>query len=271
MMAFVPHADNITSRMAYVPFVHMNHVLVNAPYVPNLQPQPLFNPATDTLNFNIIYTPKSEILSQYRKSYPKAIVPHWLEISEMISYQTAIKSDAQISKITSIFDSTVDKTICFDSDVISCSSNFRIWDYIGTQFLSFYIKLRSSPILTFYIHFLISILSIFDISLKTTNIAYKLQYSFIRNCMLYHDYIVLLQKLNSDYLQIVYPLRFSSILILQHIKIINITLLPYRFVVFKLNQLVKYSQIYKINTLKKTKPRLTGSGPSNTFLSSDLA
>jgi len=30
MMAFVAHADNITSRMAYVPFVHMNHVLVNA-------------------------------------------------------------------------------------------------------------------------------------------------------------------------------------------------------------------------------------------------
>jgi len=272
MMAFVPHADNITSRMAYVPFVHMNHVLVNALYVSNPQPQPLFNPATDTLSFNIIYTPKSEIISQYKRSYPKAIVPYWLEISETISFQMAIKSDTQqILKMTSIFNSSFHKTICFNLDSRSCPSDFKISDYIATHFLSFCIKLKSSSILTFYIHFLISILSIFDISLQITKIAYKLQYAFQRNCMLRHDYIVLLQKLNANYPQIVYPLRFNSIVILQHIKILTITLLPYRFIVLNINQLIKYHQEYRTNNLKKPKSRLTGGGPTNTFSSDDLA
>jgi len=169
--------------MVYVPSsVHENHVLANAPHVPKIQKisytdtdtDTLSNPNTLSLSFNIIYIPKSEIISHYKRSYPKAIVPHWFEISELMSYESAIKSDTQILKITSTVDTNFDGTMCFKFDITSCSLDFKISNYIRTQILSFCIKLRSSPILTFYIHFLLSILSVFDINIKTTMIVYKL-------------------------------------------------------------------------------------------------
>jgi len=176
-MAYIPSSAYIhIGRMAYVPSsVHENHVLANAPHVPNIQKisntdtDTLSNPNTHSLSFNIIYTPKSEIISHYKRSYPKAIVPHWFEISEFMSYETAIKSDTQILKITSTVDTNFDRTICFKFDITSCPLDFRISNYIRIQILSFCIKLRSSPILTFYIHFLLSILSIIaSLPLTTT-------------------------------------------------------------------------------------------------------
>jgi len=74
-MAYVPSsAYNHNGRMAYVPLsVHENHVLANAPHVPNIQKisntdidtdtNTLSNSNTHSLSFNIIYTPKSEIIS----------------------------------------------------------------------------------------------------------------------------------------------------------------------------------------------------------------
>jgi len=279
-MAYVPSsADIFLSRMAYVPLsVHENHVLANAPYIPNIQKisnidtytdtNTLSNPNTHSLSFNIIYTPKSEIISQYKRSYPKAIVPHWFEILELMSYKTAIKSDTQILKITSTVDTNFDRTICFKFDI---TLDFKISNYIKTQIVSFYIKLRSSLILTFCIYFLLTILSIFDINIKTTMIVYKLQYLFQRNCMLRHDYIVLLQKLNTDHLYIIYPLKLYSIVILQHIKTLYIILIPFRFFLLTLNQLMKYSQRYRIKKLNTFKSRLTDGGLSNIFSSEDLA
>ena len=191
-MAYVPSsAYNVLGKMAYVSSsAYKNHVLANALHVPNIQK--ISNTGTDTdtdinilsnsnthsLSFNIIYTPKIQIISHYKRSYPKAIVSYWFEISELMSYETAIMSDTQISKITSTVDTNFDRTICFKFNITLCPLDFKISNYIRTQILSFCIKLRSSPILTFYVHFLLSILSIFDINIKTTMIVYKLQYLF---------------------------------------------------------------------------------------------
>jgi len=89
--------------------------------------------------------------------------------------------------------------------------------------------------------------------------------------MLRHDYIVLLQKLNADHLYIIYPLKLYSIVILQHIKALYIILTPFRFFLLTLNQLMKYSQRYRIKKLNTFKSRLTGGGSSNIFSSKDLA
>ena len=89
--------------------------------------------------------------------------------------------------------------------------------------------------------------------------------------MLRHDYMALLQKLNADYLYIIYPLKLYSIVILQHIKTLYMILIPFRFFLLTLNQLIKYSQRYRIKKLNTFKSRLTGGGPSNTFSSDDLA
>jgi len=94
-------AYNVFGRMAYVPSsAYKNHVLANALHVPNIQKisntgtdtdtdiNTLSNSNTHSLSFNIIYTPKIEIISHYKRSYPKAIVPYWFEISELMSYET---------------------------------------------------------------------------------------------------------------------------------------------------------------------------------------
>jgi len=86
-----------------------------------------------------------------------------------------------------------------------------------------------------------------------TMIIYKLQYLFQRNCMLCHDYMNLLQKLNADYLYIIYSLKLYSIVILQHIKTLYMILIPFRFFLLTLNQLMKYSQRYRIKKLNTFK------------------
>ena len=106
-MAYVPSsAYNHIGRMAYVPSsVHENHVLANAPHVPNIQKisntdtdtdtntNTLSNPNTHSLSFNIIYTPKSKIISHYKRSYPKAIVPRILLWLDSSSYNLYLSMD----------------------------------------------------------------------------------------------------------------------------------------------------------------------------------
>ena len=99
VMAYVPSSVyGFLGRMAYVPSsVYKNHVLANVPHVPNIQKisntgtdtdtdiKTLSNSNTHSLSFNIIYTPKIQIISHYKSSYPKAIVSYWFEILELMS------------------------------------------------------------------------------------------------------------------------------------------------------------------------------------------
>ena len=152
------------------------------------------------------------------------------EFSE-ITYTTAITFDTKVLEITGlttglILNSYSNKIVCFNLNIILCPSELYIYEYIQIQLLLFYTKLRSSSVLNFYIHFLMSIFTIFDISSQPSMITYKLQYRFQRNRILRHDYIALLQKLSSDCPKVIYPLKFNIILVIRHIQVVYTILLP---------------------------------------------
>ena len=196
------------------------------------------------------------------------------EFSE-ITYTTAITFDTKVLEITGlttglILNSYSNKIVCFNLNIILCPSELYIYEYIQIQLLLFYTKLRSSSVLKFYIHFLMSIFTIFDISLQPSMITYKLQYRFQRNRILRHDYIALLQKLSSDCPKVIYPLKFNIILVIRHIQVVYTILLPLNFIVLDIKQLINIllqHNIYKSNLLKS---RIIGGGPLNIFALEDL-
>ena len=234
-------------------------ILVNAPYVNNILA-------------NAPYVHKSNMLSNIshdRHNIQNIIFDLDIGISSL-TYKISVKVHT-LSKITStnsVFDST--KTICLNLNIVTCSSELYFYNYIQKQVLLYYIKRRCSPILIFYVHFLMSILRIFDISLQPITITYKLQYEFQRNCILRHDYVALLQRLSLGYLKIIYALQFDIIIAVQHIQIFNILLVPFKVIILDIIQLFNILQ-YNINKLDLSKSRITGGGPSNIFFSEDLS
>ena len=190
------------------------------------------------------------------------------DIEWLSTYITAITFDTKVSKIT--LNSYSNKIVCLNLNIRTCQSELYIYEYIQTQLLSYYIKLRSSFILKFYIHFLISVLTIFDISSQPVMITHKLQYRLLRNCILHHDYIALLQRLSSNYLKVIYSLRFNIILVIRHVQVVYIISLPLKSIVLDIKQLIDILFQYDIYKSNLITSRIIGGGPSNIFVSEDL-
>ena len=184
-------------------------------------------------------------------------------------------TENKLIRITSInFNFNFYKTLCFDLDITFCPSEIQLLDYMQIQFFTFCTKLKSSSVLKFYIHFLITIFTIFDISSAPSTIIYKLRYRFQRNCILRHDYQVLLINLSFNYLRTIYPIKIHTTVIMSHIQVLSIIILPLNFIIQDIKQLINL--LWYINKLSKNKSnlvktRIIGGGVSNIFLPQDLS